>query len=196
MYFNQADTQRGVRNVRVVAFDDAAADGSTASHGDSYSYKPPNLPMPASPYPATGSTEYWHYSSCSLENAVAIQTCQTCMGATETGQHRPIIGMLVSYADGHQECVGQWRFDWASKLMITSGTDGLHLCHQITRLGSIWRHRFIGAVALHTALRQTPQTPQTSPIADSQWVAIAWTGTLEWWFSHRQNWLYHNGVRL
>lgn len=183
MYFNQADTQRGLHSARVVAFEYAAADRNMASHRDSY--KIPNLPTPASPCPRTASTEFWHYSSCSLENVVAIQSC-----IEMTEQHRPIVGMLVSYADGHQECVGQWRFDWASKLIMTSGTDGLHLCHQRTRYGSSLRHRYIGTVAVQTTVRQT------SRVADGQWIAVDWTGMLEWWFSHRQNWLYHNGVRL
>lgn len=186
MYFNQADTLRDVSNANVVAFEFAAADGIMEPHKDSHEISAlPSLPRPVSPCPRAECADFWQYSSCSLENVVAIQLC------VETPvRHQPVVGMLVSYADGHKECVGQWRFDWASKPIDTSGTDGLHICHQRTRYLSSGRHRYIGIVAVRTELRQT------SPVADGEWSAVGWTGTLEWWFSRRYIWLYHNGVRL
>ena len=70
----------------------------------------------------TGIRLPYYYSSCSLEGVVEIVPCEE----PECGR-RTIIGLLLEYADGHHERVGQFRFDWATEALRVEHASTLNI---------------------------------------------------------------------
>ncbi|KND86482.1 hypothetical protein TOPH_08886 [Tolypocladium ophioglossoides CBS 100239] len=99
-----------------------------------------------------------------------------------TAPHRPVMGMLLYYADGHRECVGQFRLDCVVEPIMIGDTDKLYICGKRTK--ECW-----GYVA-----DVTSRAPASG--AKGRWLDVAQAGTLEWWFSSRHSVLYYDGNRL
>ncbi|KAF5020171.1 hypothetical protein F66182_7811 [Fusarium sp. NRRL 66182] len=169
VYFNDTNSWLNQHSVALMGFEQ----GKAIAPFDNL----PKLPVAISNYPSSISSEVWLHTSCSMAHLTEIQPC-----VDKTRTHQPIIGMLLHYADGHRECVGQFRLDWASELIMLSETDNVFICGKRTGEGR-------GYVSTITA---------SAPVGDSseRWLHIEQTGTLEWWFSLRHSVLYYNGVRL
>lgn len=99
-----------------------------------------------------------------------------------TSLYQPVIGMLLHYADGHRECVGQFRRDWVAEPVSVGNSDKLFICGKRTK--ECW-----GYVA-----NVTCQEPRSR--SESRWLDVAQAGTLEWWFSSRHSVLYYDSNRL
>ncbi|KAI5456088.1 hypothetical protein BGZ63DRAFT_367870, partial [Mariannaea sp. PMI_226] len=66
---------------------------------------PPSL-IPNSPFFWTQSNEPWFVSSCNMEGIVHVTLCRDVSVA-----HKPILGILLDYENGHRDCLGQFRYD-------------------------------------------------------------------------------------
>ncbi|RDW92736.1 uncharacterized protein DSM5745_00058 [Aspergillus mulundensis] len=69
---------------------------------------PPDIHIEPPPVPPGqgGPTCTWYLSKVPLKGLLHVQLCRD----TEQ-QHRPILGVLLSFNDGHQEALGQFRWD-------------------------------------------------------------------------------------
>ncbi len=83
--------------------------------------------------------------------------------------YRPIIGMLLWYADGHRACVGQYRFDMALESIRFKEGMILYLGSQRTAK----RYLYVADVKVY---------PPFDP-GKLAWIDVDWNGSLEWWFS-------------
>lgn len=92
------------------------------------------------------------------------------------------MGMLLCYADGHRECVGQFRLDWVAEPIAVGKTDKLYICGK--RTNKSWAY-------VATVVTRAPTNR-----ADGQWLDVPQAGVLEWWFSSRHSVLYYDGTRL
>lgn len=63
-------------------------------------YNPPPTPPDDTP------DIWWYMTKAPLENLVSVQTCRDT-----TLEHKPYIGLLLTYTDGSRECLGQFRWD-------------------------------------------------------------------------------------
>ncbi|KAI0902715.1 hypothetical protein F4823DRAFT_621082 [Ustulina deusta] len=135
---------------------------------------PTSIAGTLSPYPKrTGVGDFFH-SSANLRNAVTIRPCQETFAS-----HSPIIGLLIQYYNGDRTCVGQVRFDCLrTELTVKSFPK---LCLWFARTKS--KHPYVAKV-------------EQFPPSDSEpyeWLDLRWEGYLEWWFSHWQCQVYHDG---
>lgn len=172
MHFNELDSLAGRRNVELVAFEQGSPHSATTSPD-----MLPTLPVSISHCPYTQSNEVWLHSSCSMQRVTEVHPC-----IKMTTPHRPVIGMLLSYADGHRECVGQFRLDWVAESIMIGDTDKLYICGKRTK--ECWG--YVAAV--------TVRAPASR--AEGRWLDVTQAGTLEWWFSSRHSVLYHGSNRL
>lgn len=92
------------------------------------------------------------------------------------------MGMLLHYADGHRESIGQFRLDWAVEPIMVAKLEKLYFCGKRTKKS--W-----GYVA-----HVTTEPPASR--ARSSWLDVDQAGTLEWWFSTRHSVLFYNNIRL
>ena len=109
------------------------------------------------------------FSSCSLENVVEVTLCRS-----QGGYPDGIIGMLVRYANNDRACVGAFRFDWASET-----------CH----VGEAKR-LYIGCSQEPRWVKDVRVEPPAEG-SELSWMAVPWSGKLEWWFSREQSAVYH-----
>ncbi|KAH7129632.1 hypothetical protein B0J13DRAFT_140093 [Dactylonectria estremocensis] len=137
----------------------------------------PEVPRSISTPPYTQSNEIWLHSSCSLLGVVEVHPC-----INNTSAYRPVMGMLLHYADGHRESIGQFRLDWAVEPIIVAKLEKLYFCGKRTKKS--W-----GYVAYVT-------TEPPGSRAQSSWLDVGQAGTLEWWFSSRHSVLFYNNIRL
>ncbi|KAF4968626.1 hypothetical protein FSARC_4001 [Fusarium sarcochroum] len=137
----------------------------------------PKLPVSTSGRPHKQSSQDWLYSSCTMSRVTEIHAC-----IDQTAPHRPVVGMLLNYADNHRECVGQFRPDWAIEPIHVGETDKIHICSKKTEqdMGHV--------VAVATC-------PPVQDSSDS-WASVEQTGTLGWWFSSEHSVLCHDGTQL
>lgn len=125
-----------------------------------------------------------HYSSASLENVTSVTVCRS-RNAKDEGilrhfdfnnsrldeeKYGKVAGLLFQYADGHEESVGCFRFDWVEEPLDTRDTKGLFVGTRPGLIVQIQDH--VGDVKVHPPKGKTEWT----------WKEIAWDGTLEWWF--------------
>lgn len=137
----------------------------------------PSLPVSVSPCPYTQYNEFWIHSSCSLRHLTLVHVC-----IDKSAPHRPVVGMLLHYVDGHRESVGQYRLDWSIEPITVGETDRLYICGKRTKKS--WG--YVATVAAGPPLNR----------AEGCWLDVAQTGLLEWWFSSRHSVLCYNNTRL
>ncbi|KAF4426698.1 hypothetical protein F53441_14094 [Fusarium austroafricanum] len=167
VYYNQPGA-RGTLNVDFIALENS--DTTTQDNI-------PSMPISVSPCPYTQSNEIWVHTSCSMQRLTGIQLC-----INTSASHCPVIGMLLSYHDGHRESIGQFRLDWSIKPFAVGETDKLYIFGKRTK-------RSWGYVA-----SVTTQAPLDR--GEGHWLDVAQVGVLEWWFSSRHNVLFYDNVRL
>ncbi|KAF9770073.1 hypothetical protein IL306_012424 [Fusarium sp. DS 682] len=168
IYFNQADAS-GTLNVDFIAPED---NGTTTTQDNI-----PSMPVSVSPCPISEPNEVWVHTSCSMRRLTSIQPC-----INASASHRPIVGMLLYYHDGHRESIGQFRLDWSIKPFSIGETDKLYICCKRTKKS--W-----GYVA--SVMTQPPLHRQ-----EGRWLDVAQVGVLDWWFSSRHSVLFYDNVWL
>ncbi|RBR25496.1 uncharacterized protein FIESC28_01734 [Fusarium coffeatum] len=127
-----------------------------------------------------------HYSSASLENVTSVTVCRSrnVKDKCSTVQHfdlenscfdmieyKKVAGLLFKYADGHEESVGCFRFDWVEPPVDTRGTKGLFIGERPGKIEQIKSH--VADVDIQPPKGKTEWT----------WMEIPWDGTIEWWFN-------------
>lgn len=135
----------------------------------------PLLPRPESACPSHSSEdEDYFYTSATLGGVAEVTPCR----ANIVNFGPAIIGLLFRYTGGQQASVGQIRLDMLEPPMKVN----------VTRL---LRLHFILSSDGCPNVDRISFEPQTQVQDDS--FSVPWGGTLEWWFSHRQCRLWHNG---
>ncbi|KAM6512343.1 hypothetical protein FSOLCH5_010058 [Fusarium solani] len=123
--------------------------------------------------PVFPSQNPWFASRCSLEGVKEVTLCRDV-----SLSHRPVIGMLVQYTDGHRECLGQFRFDRALKTIQADQSGGLHISLQIME-------DLVMEDEDSTYVADVYGFPLGDPSIcpeNESWVEASWSGTLEWKF--------------
>ncbi|KAL4808050.1 hypothetical protein BDV18DRAFT_158168 [Aspergillus unguis] len=116
-------------------------------------YKPPPIP-----YRRGSPANTWFFSKARLESLHSVQACHDRQKA-----HRPLIGLLLHYDDGHVESVGQFRWDQEITPDILAP---VHIQYGFTKEG-----RYL-------------KTIETREQEKSDWYKVPLSGTLVWWFGH------------
>ncbi|KAH8891427.1 hypothetical protein GQ53DRAFT_841379 [Thozetella sp. PMI_491] len=120
----------------------------------------PRSLVPDSPRPSAEG-QYWLFSSCVLKDVISLTVCRDI-----SLEHKPVIGILVHYRDGHRACVGQFRFD---KTMEHVPVD----------------HEFYIQFERKPDWRYVAQVVTCPPDAED-WIKAKAGGKLEWWFTQYQ----------
>lgn len=158
MFFNELDTPRHSLNVDFIAFEE------TKVITDQCAMEDPAKSIPAEPYKLKDAPHpLWQYTSCSLSNLREIQPC------IETHEDfQQVVGMLLSYADGHRESVGQMRLDQMAEPISIAKNDILFF-HSKAAPDGLKHIDFV-----------TTQAPEVKE--EGCWLEVYLYGTLEWWF--------------
>lgn len=90
--------------------------------------------------------------------------------------------MLVHYTNGHRECIGQFRPDWAVETVSLRDKDTMFLRYV----------RIAPGPPVIVAI--TPKAPPKTD--DIGWGQIPISGTLEWWFDKGCPILYQDGEQI
>ncbi|RTE83744.1 hypothetical protein BHE90_001758 [Fusarium euwallaceae] len=137
-------------------------------------FEPPIQRLPPQRAPAMTGSPFdrdenpWFTSRCNLDGVKEVTLCRDV-----SQSHRPVIGMLVKYTDGHRECLGQFRFDRALETIQADQSGGLHISLQgIEDEDSM-------SVA---DVRSFPLGDPSPCPENESWVETPWSGTLEWKF--------------
>ncbi|UNI23928.1 hypothetical protein JDV02_009718 [Purpureocillium takamizusanense] len=175
VYFNEWDPFEDEKRLKYIGIEsDATGTNKAIKQRLETSTSMCPLPLTSTPPPYTQYNEPWYYTYCMLENVVEIACC-----VDRTISHRPIIGMLMYYGDGHRACIGQYRLDWVVDRFSVDPA-------MLLRIGLAKTRRNLPYV-VRICLRK-PAATVSGPIS---WMDVPWQGKLEWWFSQRQCRLYH-----
>jgi hypothetical protein len=126
-----------------------------------------------------------HYSSACLENVISVTVCRSPNEKDEgTIRHfdlensrldktnyKKVAGLLFKYADGHEESVGCFRFDWIEPPVDTTGTKSFFVGERPGRIDQEQPH--VADVDIRPPKGKTEWT----------WKELPWVGTIEWWFN-------------
>ncbi|KAL6917404.1 hypothetical protein FSST1_008899 [Fusarium sambucinum] len=132
----------------------------------------PSFLVPDFPSSCTKTNGPWFKSSCSMKDISEITLCRD-----SSFPHKPIIGVLVYYGNGHRECLGRFRFDktlekfrldWNTDLYVGSGRN-------------IWGFLYV---------EQVLTSPRYEK-AHLRWMKLPRDGILEWWNSYQHSILRH-----
>jgi hypothetical protein len=104
----------------------------------------------------------WHLNVKGLEGNTSLRFCEANLG----GQPQ-CIGMLLTYEDGHQECLGQLRFD--KHISQEVAVDAIKLSQYYVEIKPYVRWRF----------------RTSAPVCD--WCQLASQGAICWWFGSKGN---------
>lgn len=126
------------------------------------------------PYPKQVANDALFHTVTTLEDVAEITICQM-----RSESYRPVIGLLILYRNGHRASVGQYRLDHVRETLTVETSP--KLCFGFAR--TKYHHAYIAKVTLF------PPSDRMS----YQWLDVPWKGRLEWWFSHEQSQLYHDG---
>lgn len=108
-------------------------------------------------------SDFWYMTAASLCDITKVQICR------DTDQpHRPCLGLLLFYQDGHMEAIGQirWDCDVSEKIdrpmyIVNAVIDGKNYIQDV--LGRAHESEF--------------------PENQSAWESLPESGTIRWWFS-------------
>lgn len=135
-----------------------------------------NTPAPtpelSSPYPESLCIEDYFYTSASLDNATTVSLCE---GSYKGKVY--VTGLVFTYSNGREACVGQIRRDYLSCPL------------QLITSPMLWLGFSLENREPRVAKIETISSP--SDTSSLEWLAIPWTGQLDWWFSARQCKVYH-----
>jgi len=123
----------------------------------------PTSLVSAAPFIRKRTNNSWIFSFCNMRGVTEIILCRDI-----TLDHKPIIGMILRYADGSRASVGQFRFDLALQT--------IQIEDKVVSIGSQWTKRNLLYVASVTV----------DPPSDEDglsWVDSRRGSKLEWWFS-------------
>jgi hypothetical protein len=125
----------------------------------------PPLEVEDFPNACTKKSGPWFKSSCSTQGIIGITVCRDLARS-----HKPIIGLLAEYENGHRECLGQFRFDKSlEKVRLDLDTD-----FYVGTGRNIWSFMYVSHILT------LPQLDKTH----LRWTKISRDGVLEWWSSH------------
>ncbi|KAI1392680.1 uncharacterized protein F4822DRAFT_441552 [Hypoxylon trugodes] len=174
IYFNEMGAVEYDRKARVLAVENAQ---------DRVLCEIPTNILPLQDNPALNYDHQSYYSSCSLVGLAKVTLC-----TDKNKPHKPIIGMLCEYTDGHRECVGQIRFDMVDELLDMDGAIGLHfaICNQQSEVldpRNCWIYNVphVSTTTSHVVTINTRPLTLWGP--GFVWGCIPLQGTLEWWFT-------------
>ncbi|EFY88702.1 hypothetical protein MAC_05320 [Metarhizium acridum CQMa 102] len=135
----------------------------------------PDLLEPTSTYPQCLPTEFFYFSTASLEDVSEIKLCKDA---------QRISGVVLGYSDGREVSLGWVHPDHLSSPMKVDDSLGMWLLVSETGL------------PLLTDIRLVTDIRLTVPMAEAQkYFAVQWRGQLGWWFSVRQCQLHHEGEK-
>ncbi|KAL6360665.1 hypothetical protein LRP88_06372 [Fusarium phalaenopsidis] len=123
--------------------------------------------------PVFPSQNPWFASRCNLGGVKEVTLCRDV-----SLSHRPVIGMLMEYTDGHRECLGQFRFDRALKTIQADQSGGLHISLQMME-------DLVMEDEDSTYVADVYGFPLGDPSIcpeNESWIEALWSGTLEWKF--------------
>lgn len=144
----------------------ACSDGLAVLEKRSY----PLSQVPHSNPPAWMQYSWGYYTSALLDGVVQVIPCQT-------GSMPLIIGLLLKYADGTCDCVGQYRHDCLLPPVDVGDAPTLHLA-----FGRREGH-------FHHVAKVTVNRPPYN--WDLVWLELPWHGLLEWWVGPEQVKIHH-----
>lgn len=130
-----------------------------------------NLPTPSANNIDTDE-ELFYYACPSLENLETITMCHM-------NQSNVISGLLLHYAGGHRECVGQVRPDRLGKSLNLDGGQPF----------------FVGFELISGKFPQVTEIEMDqADLRTNRSMRIGGNGSLEWWWSRRQCQLLYEGT--
>ncbi|OBS24145.1 hypothetical protein FPOA_04692 [Fusarium poae] len=132
----------------------------------------PSCLVPDFPSACTKTNGPWFKSSCSMTGISEITLCRNTSLA-----HKPIIGMLLYYDNGHRECLGRFRFDKTLETLRLDMNTDLY----VGSGRNIWDFLYI---------EQILTSPRYNK-AHLRWMKLPRDGVLEWWNSYQHSILRH-----
>lgn len=142
-----------------------------ASFPDSAS-QPPPLPVPTSACPKAGDDEKYVHTFASFDGVVEVTPCRS--NIIEFGP--AITGILLHYADGNHAVLGQVRLDKLESPI------------NVRDASAMWLHFSLSSLECPNVDGVTFEKP-----LGSEYFEVPRHGTLEWWFSHLQCQVWHEG---
>lgn len=142
-------------------------------------FRTPRTPTKPPVYPVPNP---WFASQCNLEGVKEVTLCRDVRQS-----HRPVIGMLMEYADGHRERLGQFRFDRALEKIQADQSGGLHISLQTME-------ELVLEDEDSTYVADVYGFPLGDPSIcpeNESWIEVSWSGTLEWKFKWTETAVKH-----
>ncbi|KAL2174926.1 uncharacterized protein P884DRAFT_207934 [Thermothelomyces heterothallicus CBS 202.75] len=133
----------------------------------------PELPTPLSTSPSFSQEDYY-YTSAALDGITAVTPSLQQIGGTSV-----ITGLLLHRSNEHTSCVGQIRLDSLGCPLEVGTSQRLWLGFLSTTMGGYCMTR--------------AATSRPTDIRALTWLALPFSGLLEWWFSYRQCRIHHEG---
>ncbi|KAJ3462347.1 hypothetical protein MRS44_007133 [Fusarium solani] len=138
----------------------------------------PGVPEASSPHPSFQSSDGFFWSSASVEDVTGVRPCRL---------DSKIVGLLFSYLDGSSAAIGQVRLDHLDALL--KRVDGGKLCLGFTRTTE--NCPYIARVEMLAEKSDGLVKGQQDSV--DMWFEVSWSGTIEWWHSHRQCQVWQDG---
>lgn len=130
--------------------------------------------VPHSPPPSWFQQSWGYFTSALLDNVVQVTVCQTGAGNASS-----IIGMLLEYADGLYNCVGQYRYDGILRVLDVGDAPMLRIGFS-RRLGCF---DHVSEISVGVSRGGNAEL----------WLELPWRGRLEWWVGPSQAKIYYDG---
>ncbi|KAI0882241.1 uncharacterized protein GGS22DRAFT_191411 [Annulohypoxylon maeteangense] len=134
------------------------------------------------------SSNSWYYTRCDMEGVTRIVPCRKSGSGP-----KQLIGALLEYEDGHKECMGEWRFDWATEpIRVIDNSGSLRL-----KRSNCLHDPFRGLSSCYDCVNLDIElVPKDAPPCEEDgckvYIDMPWSGTWEWLFMERE----HNGRTL
>ena len=136
----------------------------------------PELPTPLSASPAYSQEDYY-YTAAVLDGVTAINPSLHQIGGTSV-----ITGLLLHRSNEHTtSCVGQIRPHYLGCRLEVGTSQGLWLGFLSMTTGG------------YCVTRAATSRPTDTHHDALTWLALPYSGLLEWWFSNRQCRIHHGG---
>ncbi|KAF5022664.1 hypothetical protein F66182_5282 [Fusarium sp. NRRL 66182] len=121
-------------------------------------------------------------STARLENVVEVIPCRSWTPGS-TG----IVGLILTYSDGHKDSVGQIRLDHLMPPVAVDPTGDMWLgsrAHPVSQ----WHGSIVEAMRIIPSDGGTIYGGNTSE-QGLRWIRVQWRGRLDWLFWYRQSWV-------
>ena len=135
-------------------------------------FKPEAVPViPRHNHSAFQPAEDYFYTTATLDNAIAVTACRSSIAG-----YSVITGLIFHLSDGTEASVGQVRLDCLEARADLGPYNGLYVIFQFFPQKSLFAgHSYIHSIAF-----------AESKSTKSRSFRLSFTGSLEWWFSHRR----------